>query len=198
MGKVDKSTSAWWQEAFRRGPQGCAAVTPQAKHIGKGTENHNPTCVTGRVRSGPSHRGREVTGLFFFFNRGKTRDGTGATREADAAGQEGKNGFLGSSVARRPNARRSRWREFWCAWLCSWALVAGPRRVHLKPKGSFVTLVRLFLERAVPCHIFIKSLSVRISLKSLSLARATRGYRTSVGNPRGGVPSKRTICVICF
>lgn len=76
-------------------------------------------------------------------------------------------------------------------------LVAGPRRVHLKPK---VYSSRLFEYswKELSLVIFIKSLSLRISVKSLSLARATRGYRTSVGNPLEGVPSKRTICVICF
>lgn len=64
-----------------------------------GRENRDPACVTGHGWSGP----REVTA---FFNRGKTRDGTGATREADVAGREGQNRLLGSSVVGRPNARR--------------------------------------------------------------------------------------------
>lgn len=128
------------------------------------------------------------------WNGGDLRSRCGRTRREK---------LLGSSVVGHPNAW-SRWREFWCAWPRSRApdtgryfLVAGPRRVHLKPK---VHSSRLFVYswKELSLVIFIKSLSVRISLKSLSLARATRGYRTSVRNPLGGVPSKRTICVICF
>lgn len=128
---------------------------PWAKHTGKGRENHNPTCVAGRVRSGLSHRA-EKSQVFFSSTEVKREMEQRVTREADAARQEGKNGLLGSSVVRHPNAQRRQWREFWCAWLCSWALVAGPRRVHLKPKVHSSTLVFLFLERAVPCHLHKK------------------------------------------
>jgi len=36
---------------------------PWAKHTGKGGERHDLTRVTGRVRSGPSRRSREVMGF---------------------------------------------------------------------------------------------------------------------------------------
>lgn len=121
------------------------------------------------------------------------------------AGQEGKNGLLGSSAVRHPNARRVSGGDFDaldCApglWMRGdiFYLVAGPRRVHLKPKVHSSRLFE-YSWKELSFVIFIKSLSIRISLKSLSLAQATRGYRTSVRNPLGGVPSKRTICVICF
>lgn len=76
-------------------------------------------------------------------------------------------------------------------------LIAGSRRVHLKPKVHSSRLFE-YSWKELSLVIFIKSLCLRISVKSLSLARATRGYRTSVRNPLKGVPSKRTICVICF
>lgn len=76
-------------------------------------------------------------------------------------------------------------------------LGAGPRRVHLKPKVHSSRLFE-YSWKELSLVIFIKSLSFRTSVKSLSLALATRGYRTSVRNPLEGVPSKRTICVICF
>lgn len=34
----------------------CYTMHHGLKHTGKGRENHDPNCVAGRVRSGPSHR----------------------------------------------------------------------------------------------------------------------------------------------
>lgn len=70
----------------------------------------------------------------------KTRGRKGETREADVAGREGQNRLLGSSVVRRPNARRGggghvdRSVALPGSGHGRCVLVAGPRRVYLKPK----------------------------------------------------------------
>lgn len=87
----------------------------------------------------------------------------GETREADVAGQEGQNRLLGSAVVWHPNARRGG-EGTWIGWVAlpgsgrgRCVLVAGPRRVHLKPKVHSSRFEYSWKELSLV--VFIKSLS---------------------------------------
>lgn len=163
-GESRESTTAWWEEALWKGRawRVCRVLpelhhAPWAKHMGTGRENRDPACVAGRGWSGP----REVTD---FFNRGKMRGRMGETWEADVAGQEGQNRLLGSSVVRRPNARRAV-EGTWIRLVAlpgsgrgRCVLAPGPRRVHLKPKVHSSRLFE-YSWKELSLVIFIKSLS---------------------------------------
>lgn len=157
MGKAE-STTAWWEEVFWRGRawRVCRVLpelhhAPWAKHTGTGRENRPASPAAAGPDPGKSRiSSAEVK-----------RGGTGATREADVAGQEGQNRLLGSSVVWRPSARRGgagRVAALGRAPGLRTRHVFSPRRVHLNPK---VHLSRLFEYswKELSLVIFIKSLS---------------------------------------